>query len=176
MKGIIDNLLQELRVGSHSFKNNELKIFHPGRQASIYVDSLEIGSIGEVHPSIIRRLDIPQRILFAEIDLHDLFQIRKTDLQLKELPIFPSSTRDLTITLDDEVPIQEIFNAIYSIPSRLLETVNLTDVYCSEKLGEGKKNVTFHFVYRDKKKTVAQEAVEADHARITSQIEARIRR
>jgi len=43
-------------------------------------------------------------------------------------------------------------------------------VYCSEKLGKEKRNVTFHFVYRDRKKTVAQEAVDAEHARITSQI------
>lgn len=176
MKGMIENLLSELQVGAFTFKNNDSKIFHPGRQASIYVESLEVGSIGEVHPSIIRRLDVPQRILFAELDLHNLYQVRKSDLQLKELSIFPSSTRDLTITLDDEVPIQEIFNAIYSIPSRLLESVSPINVYCSEKLGEGKKNVTFHFVYRDKKKTVAQEAVDAEHARITSQIEARIRR
>ncbi|MFQ5729461.1 MAG: phenylalanine--tRNA ligase subunit beta, partial [Waddliaceae bacterium] len=176
VKGIIENLLTEVGIKTFSFKNNQQSIFHPGRQASIYLDSIEIGALGEVHPAILRRLDMPQRILFAELDLHILFQRRKTGLQMKEIPVFPSSTRDLTITLKEEVPIQEIFDIVYSIPSRLLEKVILLDVYRSEKIGKGNKNVTFHFVYRDKKKTVAQEAVDADHARITSQIESYIRR
>lgn len=176
LKGMVETLLNELHIGSYSFKNNKLKTFHPGRQASIYIDSLEIGSLGEIHPEIQRKLDVPQKILFAEIDLHDIFKVRPTEMKMKEIPIFPNSTRDLTITLDEHIPIQEIFDIIYSIPSRLLESVTLTDVYLSDKIGKGKKNVTFHFVYRDKKKTVAQETVEAEHARIISQIETRIRR
>jgi phenylalanyl-tRNA synthetase beta chain len=176
LKGIIENLMQELCVNSFSLKNNNIKRLHPGRQASIYVNTLEIGSFGEIHPSILRRLDFPQKVLFAEIDLHDLIKVSQRGLKFNELPIYPSSTRDLTITLDADVPIQEIFDTIYSISSSLLETVSLSDVYCSDKLGPRKKNVTFHFVYRDKKKTVAQEAVDAEHARIQSQIDARIRR
>ncbi|NGX43211.1 MAG: Phenylalanine--tRNA ligase beta subunit [Chlamydiae bacterium] len=174
LKGIVENLFTEIGAETFSFKNNALKIFHPSRQASVYVDGLEIGTLGEVHPAILRRLDIPQRIYFAELDLHNLIQVRKTEIMMRKIPIFPSSKRDLTITLKEEVPIQKIFDIIYSIPSKLLETVTLIDVYRSDKIGKENKNVTFHFVYRDKKKTIAQEAVESEHARISSQIESRI--
>lgn len=176
LKGILEAILQEVAGRVYSFKNNGIKTFHPGRQASIYAGELEIGSFGEVHPSIQRKLDFAQKILFAEIDLHNLIGLKRKNLLLQEIPIYPSSSRDLTLTVDKEVPMQEIFDIIYSISSRLLERVSLRAVYHSDKLGPDKKNVTFHFVYRDRKNTVAQGSVDAEHARIQSQIEARIRR
>jgi len=171
LKGMIENLLGELPVRVRPiFENKQLPIFHPGRQASIDVDSLKIGALGEVHPEIVRRLDIPQRIYFAEINLHDLNLSRKKKLTLKELPVFPGSFRDMTLTLDEKTPVQKILNALHSIPSRLLKKVDCISVYRSEKL-KGKKNVTWRLLYRDDKKTVSQQAVDAEHARIMLHVE-----
>jgi phenylalanyl-tRNA synthetase beta chain len=52
----------------------------------------------------------------------------------------------------------------------LLEDFSVLDLYRSPKLGEGVKNVTFRFVYRDTTKTIAQEAVDQEHARITDKV------
>ena len=65
---------------------------------------------------------------------------------------------------------------VHEVPSRLLEKVSILDIYRSDKLGKNIKNVTFHFVYRDPRKTLAQETVDAEHARMTSEVEKRIRR
>lgn len=170
LKGIIENILSELKIEAVTFKAKHLKSFHPGRQAAIYVDSLEIGSLGEVHPTILRRLDVSQRIFFAELNLHDLFKVKKSALKMKEIPIYPGSERDWTITLKNETPIMEILKFVHSLPSRLLEEVALLDIYESEKLGKGLKNVTFHFMYRDLKKTIAQERVDAEHLRIITEV------
>lgn len=168
LKGIIENIFRELGIEGYTFRNNQLPTLHTGRQASIYVGENEIGTFGEVHPSIQRRLDVPQRILFAEMDLQSLYRLRKPLQKMKPLPIYPCSERDWTIKLKEEIPIEQVFNAIHSIPTTLLEEVTLLDVYRSEKLGKEFKNVTFHFVYRDKEKTIAQEAVDAEHARVTT--------
>lgn len=169
LKGIIENLLGAIGE-TFSFQPSQLPIFHPGRQAGIFAKSLRIGSLGEVHPKIVRRLDVPQRIFFAEIDLHDLFQVKKTDIQMQDIPIYPGSSRDLTMTLKEEISIQSIFNTIQMVSSPLLEEVRVVDLFRSEKIGKGFKNVTFHFVYRDKFKTISQVDVDAEHARITAQI------
>lgn len=168
LKGIIENILVELGIEGYSFRNNHLPTLHTGRQASIYVGESEIGTLGEVHPAIQRRLDVPQRILFAEMDLQNLYRLRKPTQRMTPLPIYPCSERDWTIKLKEKMTIDQVFNAIHSIPTTLLEDVTLLDVYRSEKLGNEFKNVTFHFVYRDKEKTIAQEAVDAEHARITT--------
>lgn len=170
LKGIIENLLHEFGVVDATFKNNHLDVFHTGRQASVYVNSLEIGSIGEIHPSILRRLDVGERVLFAEFNLRDLFQVRKKFLKMKPIAIYPSSDRDWTITLDESVPIGDITKITKHIESPILEDVIVLDIYRSPKLGHGLKNVTLHFTYRDRSKTVSQESVDQEHARITDKV------
>lgn len=166
LKGIIENILKELRISNVSFKANNLKTFHTGRQAAIYADSLEIGSMGEIHPSIIRRLDVPQRIYFAELNLHDLMQKSQGDYRMQEISIYPGSARDWTVTIEEQRPVQQIFDIIRAIPSKLLKQASLLDIYRSEKLGANMKNVTLRFIYRDDQKTISQEAVDGEHARI----------
>lgn len=164
MKGLVENLLDGLGVDGYAFQPIQLPIFHPGRQAAVRVGELELGSIGEVHPSIQRRLDVPQRLYFAEINLHDLLKVRKHERKMADLPLYPGSDRDWTITLEDAFTVQPIIDFLQAQPSKLLQKVSLLDIYRSERLGEGKKNVTFRFFYRSPDRTVEQEEVEKEHA------------
>lgn len=170
LKGIVENLLGELKAANVSFKDGDLTSLHPGRSASIYADAVKVGSIGEVHPAVSRRLDVPQRILFAEINLHDLYQKRDIQKKMQEIPLYPGSERDWTITLHEALPIAEVFEAVKSASSKLLENVVLLDIYRSDKLGKDLKNATFRFLYRDMKKTIAQETVDAEHARVLTKV------
>lgn len=176
LKGIIENFLAELGISNVTFRSDQLPQFHPGRQASVFVNEMDVGALGEVHPSIVRRLDVSQRIYFAELDLHNLVRVRKREAKMTEISQYPGSDRDWTITVEESVSVQNILDSIHEVPSRLLEKVSILDIYRSDKLGKNIKNVTFHFVYRDPRKTLAQETVDAEHARMTSEVEKRIRR
>ena len=166
LKGIIENTLQELNVGGIQFKASRLNSLHPGRQAEICYGSVVIGVIGEVHPSVLRRLDLSQQVFFAEINLNDLIKIRSVDRSMQMIPVYPSSERDWTLTVEEGVSLESILDAISSLKSRLIEKVTLLDIYRSEQLGSGLKNVTLRFVYRDIEKTISQETVEKEHGRI----------
>lgn len=166
LKGMIENLLNGLNIKRFSFRTSSLSTFHSGRQAVILVDSHEVGTLGEIHPSIQRKLDTSERILYAEINLHDLFKASRSELKMKAIPIYPSSQRDWTVTLNEQVPLQQLIGSIQRIPSTLLEEVSLKDVFRSEKLGKDKKNMTLHFVYRHAEKTISQEEVDQEHLRI----------
>lgn len=170
LKGIVENLLKELKVKDVAFRESSLPMLHPGRQAAIFSGELKIGTLGEIHPGVQRRLDVPQRIFFAEINLHDLLQVRVTEEKMQPLPIYPGSERDWTLTLQEATPIDDIFNAVYAVTSKYLENISLLDVYRSEKLGEGLKNVTFRFFYRDPDRTMEQEKVDTEHARIVQSV------
>lgn len=170
LKGIVENLLQELGIKNTLFKESHFKTFHDTRQAAILVGDIEIGSIGEIHPSIQRKLDVSGRILFAELNLHDLYPLKKQHVKFSPLPVYPSSTRDWTITLKEEVTYDQILQIIHAVPHKLLEKVMIIpEIYRSEKLGEGLKNMTFRFIYRDAEKTILQEDVDAEHATIVNE-------
>ncbi|MCH9632732.1 MAG: Phenylalanine--tRNA ligase beta subunit [Chlamydiae bacterium] len=175
LKGIIENLLAPLHTSSIQYSKSDLNTFHPGIQAQITIDNVVIGSFGEIHPSILRKVGLKQPVFFAEILLSPLIPISLKPLELKPIAQFPASERDWTFTCLDELEIGHLIQAITSISSRLLKDVFLLDLYQSEKIGVDKKNVTLRFVYRNDKKTISFEAVEIEHARITSDVQEKMK-
>lgn len=167
LKGIVENLLDALKIEGAQFEPSHLHSLHPGRQARIKIGDRVIGVIGEVHPELAAKIDIPQRAFFAELELQELMALVPKQTKVEEVPQFPGSERDWTVTLNEHLPIEEILRSLRSVPSRLLESVTLLDLYKSEQIGKDKKNATFRFYYRDKEKTIAYETVEQEHTRIT---------
>lgn len=170
LKGIVENFLKELGLTNLNFKNLKLGTFHSGRQASIFIDSLEIGSIGEIHPAIQRRLDVPQRILFGEFNLQDLLPLTKPLDKMKPLSIYPKSDRDWTFTIKKSVPYEVIHRLLVNFHSPILENVSLKAIYQSEKIGLDYQNMTLHFVFRDLSKTIEQQAVDAEMKRLSTAV------
>lgn len=174
LKGIVENFLAGLHIGPVAFVRSHLHNFHPGRQASIKVGDQTIGVLGEVHPNHIQKLDIGQRVYFAEINLQDVLQLAPKLCHVAEINPYPGSERDWTITVSDEMTIARLLEIIKESSSRLLEQVYLLDLYKSDQIGQDKRNVTFRFYYRDQKKTIAYETVEKEHARLTEAVQKKL--
>ncbi len=166
LKGIIENLLAGFKIEELAFEVSHLHNFHPGRQAKVKKGDVYLGVIGEVHPDHVAKIDIPQRVYFAEINLHEVMNLQPKAWQVKEWGQFPGSQRDWTVMLNAEVPVEAILSTLRAGASPLLEKVILLDLYKSEQIGKDKKNATFRFFYRDKEKTVDFETVEREHARL----------
>ncbi|NGX27085.1 MAG: hypothetical protein K940chlam6_01012, partial [Chlamydiae bacterium] len=169
VKGHVENLLMAIGLEA-VFEPSHLHNFHPGRQARVKMGDVIVGALGEVHPKHLREIGIGQRVLYAEINLHDLMDLKKDVHQAKEFSLFPRSQRDWTVTLASTTPIGTILEEIRSARSTILEKVFLLDLYKSDKIGKDKKNATFRFLYRDLKKTIAYEDVEKEHAKLTEHI------
>ena len=169
VKGHVENLLMAIGLEA-VFEPSHLHNFHPGRQARVKMGDVIVGALGEVHPKHLREIGIGQRVLYAEINLHDLMDLKKDVHQAKEFSLFPRSQRDWTVTLASTTPIGTILEEIRSARSTILEKVFLLDLYKSDKIGKDRKNATFRFLYRDLKKTIAYEDVEKEHAILTEHI------
>ncbi len=170
LKGIVENFLASFGITQVAFTRSTFSPFHPGRQAAVTIESTSIGFLGEVHPAILRKVGISQPVFIAELDLEILFKAQKIEQKMESLSLYPASERDWTITLEESVPNEKILSLIRSLNSSLLEEVTLLDIYRSESVGVGHKNATFRFLYRDKTKTIEQEAVDAEHKRIIQEV------
>lgn len=170
LKGIVENLLASLKVNNFYFQTSQHKNFHPGRQAALMIEDVEIGILGELHPLTLKQIDLEQPVYFAEFNLEDLFRFVKTEIKMEPLPQYPASDRDWTVTLNETQQVGSLFECIKKQSSDLLESFFLLDVYRSDKLGSDRKNVTFRFIYRDKGKTISVADVENEHHRITQNI------
>ncbi|MGM0439699.1 MAG: phenylalanine--tRNA ligase subunit beta [Chlamydiota bacterium] len=169
IKGIVENLFAGLELENLTFKRSQLPVFHPGRQASIFKDEIDIGVIGELHPALLSQQGVGQRIFFAEINLDNILKMQPHTKTMEPLPQYPGSERDWTITIKEDLPIQDIIDIMEEAPSKLLKEVSFVGQYYDEqKVGSGWKNVTFNMLYRSDKKTVSLAAVEKDHAKVVS--------
>lgn len=175
LKGIVENFFLRLGVSGIAFEISHLHHFHPGRQARIKKGDVYLGIMGEIHPDVIRTADISQRVYFAEISLSELLPLIPKHFKVSDIPQFPGSERDWTLSLPEQMPVETILNSVRSARSRLLEKVILLDLYKSEQIGKDRKNATFRFFYRDLEKTIAYETVEREHARVTQMVNEKIK-
>ena len=175
LKGMAENLCDALRIARYSFEPTHLHTLHPWRQAKIKSGDITLGVIGEIHPQLLLKLDIQQRVYFAELNLNDILAVKKKGKVFSELAAFPSSERDWTVTLKENIPIAQIAQAIERTKSPYLEHFYLLDLYTSDQLGKDRKNATFRLCYRDPSKTMAFEVVEQEHQKLTHSVAEKLR-
>ncbi|MCX6987636.1 MAG: phenylalanine--tRNA ligase subunit beta [Chlamydiae bacterium] len=170
LKGIIENLYSFFKIDNLSFEVSHLHNFQPGRQARIIHKGETLGVIGEVHPNTLGKIDIKQRIFYAELNLHQILHLQPRTIQVQPLPQFPGSERDWTLTVKKETSLADILGKIEEEQPTILTKVFMLDLFESEKLGSDRKNITLRFCYRDKEKTLSYEMVEEEHAKVTQKV------
>ncbi len=163
MKGILLEALSKLGVYGVEFTaNKENPTFHRGRCADISIGEKKIGVIGEIAPAVLDNYGIGTRAYVATLDIADIFDARIVEKKFKPTPKFPASTRDLAIICDDELPAASLEKAIRAGAGKLLEKVELFDVYKGSSIAEGKKSVAYTMTLRAADRTLTVE--ECDRA------------
>ena len=77
---------------------------HPGRSARILLDGRAIGWIGELHPQWQQQYDLPQSVVWFEIELAALAQGNVP--KLADISRFPPVRRDIAVMVDENVNVQ----------------------------------------------------------------------
>ena len=163
LKGILLEALDKLGVyGVEYTANKENPTFHCGRCADISIGEKKIGEIGEIAPAVLENYGIGTRAYVATLDIADIFDARIVEKKFKPTPKFPASTRDLAIICDDELPAAALEKAIRQGAGKLLEKVELFDVYKGSSIAEGKKSVAYTMTLRAADRTLTVE--ECDRA------------
>lgn len=163
VKGIIEALFETAGIPAREYRaNTSGNTFHPGRTADIYCGDVYLGIIGEIHPSVCSSYDFNCPVTVCELDLDNMYSVRKTDFDYKPLPKHPALERDFSFVCDEELEAGTIEKAIKSSGVSILESVKLFDVYRGNQIGEGKKSLSFALNLRAPDRTLNDE--EADKA------------
>jgi len=153
--------------------------FHPGRTADIMLDKEKIGVIGEIHPKVAKNYKLENRVLVGELNLEQLIEYANTDKKYIPLPKYPAVTRDIAIVVDKKILSGEIEEIILKKGGRLLEKVELFDVYEGNQIPEGYKSMAYALSFRASDRTLKDEEVDELVDKIISEladkIDARLR-
>ena len=159
LKGIIECLLETFGVSAEYTVSNE-PYLHPGRQAVAAYNGASIVTMGEVHPDVAAAYDMPIRVYIAEVDLSALFAIETPKTLYKALPRFPAVERDLALLCDASMPVASIEAIIRKAGGKILESVDLFDVYQGAQIEAGKKSVAYSLKFRAADRTLSDEDID----------------
>ncbi len=170
LKGAVEDIFA--LFGAHTdIERSAEPYLHPGRQAMMKANNTPAAVFGEVHPTVAKDYGIEEKIYVAEIKLDVLFGINKRKTVYKPLPKFPAVERDFALLCDIELPIGNLEKAIASGASRLLEKIELFDVYTGSQIPEGKKSVAFSVTLRSADSTLSDEEIDSVTAKIIAKLE-----
>ena len=171
LKGLVESICKLLGAHTQYERSNE-PYLHPGRQALVKANNKECAVFGEVHPVVAESYGIDTRVYVAEIKLDVLLGIEKRKTVYKPLPKFPAVERDYAMLVDAEVPVGTLEKAISSGACRLLEKIELFDIYQGSQIPEGKKSVAFSVFLRSQDSTLTDKEIDDINAKIIKKLEA----
>jgi len=151
--------------------------FRRGRQsgfalsAEIFHGRDRIGHGGQLSSASSFGLTTP--VLAAEIDLTTIDQATENAERFKGIDRYPAVTRDVAMFVGREVMHGDIVKVIAAANERLLEKVELFDLFMendAKELSQARKSLAYSLTYRDKNRTLTNEEVTAAHARIRERL------
>ena len=172
LKGLIENVLEIASINRYDVvREIENESYHTGRCANFKVGIDVIATIGEVHPEVLDNYGIEKRAYLAEVNLSKITKYSKVNKKYVEVPKFPAVERDIAIIVDEKVEVGQIEKIITKKAKKLLEKMQLFDIYRNEKLGENKKSVAYSLIFRDKNRTLSDDEINVVMENIISELQ-----
>ena len=132
---------------------------HPGRSARVVLDGAQIGWLGELHPRLLRKYELPAPLVLFELDTEPL--LARNLPRYAEVSKFPPVRRDLAYVFDEKFPAQSIVDSLMRSKSPIVEAISVFDVYRGKGIENGKKGLAFRVLLQDTQKTLTDAEVDA---------------
>jgi len=159
-KAVFEKIINVLGLKIDSYTQSENADVTNSLQAIIKNE--KIAEIGMVSSKLRKRFDIKQPVFFADLNWDKLLELNsKIDIQYREVSKYPAVHRDLAIIVNKAVRFEEVEKATHSAKLNKLKTINLFDIFESEKIGTGKKSMAVSFTFLDEEKTLTDKEIDA---------------
>jgi phenylalanyl-tRNA synthetase beta chain len=155
---------------------------HPGRAAQVECDGQIVGVIGELHPRLQQKYELPLAPIVFEVNAQSLQDIALPTY--KETSKFQVVTRDLALVVKNTISVQEIMDIFHKemkqeSACKIIQAVVLFDEYRGKGLEQDEKSLAFRISLQDTQSTlqddVVAQAVEALIVAATQKVNARLR-
>ena len=141
--------------------------YHPGKSGRIFLNKGKdkvAAYFGEIHPNIIKKLNIKTESLIG-------FEIFLDNLKLPNKPLkdqktkysvsdFQKSERDFAFIIDRKVKAQDLVSVISSIDKNLISNIKVFDVYEGNNIPENQKSIAISVTIQSLEKTLTDNDLE----------------
>lgn len=148
--------------------------YHPGRSGALCLGPKnKLAFFGEIHPGLLRRMDIKGPVCAFEIFVDGLPKPKAKKSAAKphlDLPQLHTVDRDFAFVVDDDVAASAIVGAARGADKSLITDVSVFDVFAGGNLGEGKKSVAISVTMQPADQTLTDAEIDAVAAKIVANV------
>jgi phenylalanyl-tRNA synthetase beta chain len=157
-------------VDRFQFDRATLSCLHPGRSARILRGTAAVGWIGELHPSLVRGLELNAAPILFELDFEAALGVSRPSYV--EVSRFPAVRRDLAVVVDEGLPLRALRERVTLAASSLLRGFRVFDVYRGPGVETGRKSVALGLIFQDISRTLTDEDADQAVASIVAELRA----
>jgi len=132
---------------------------HPGQSAELLWEEQRVGYLGALHPSLIEKCEVTAPIFLFELK-YDLIRSKQLT-EFRNISKFPSVRRDLAVTIDQQIPAVLIEKFILKKAGKLLNNMQIFDVYQGQNIERGQKSIALGLTFQDASRTLKDEEIQA---------------
>jgi phenylalanyl-tRNA synthetase beta chain len=149
--------------------------YHPGRSGSLRLGPQNVlAHFGEIHPGVLRRMDVKGPIAGFEVLLDALPKPKARKSANRphlELAALQPVVRDFAFVVERDVAADAIVRAACGAVKGLITDVRVFDVFTDDTLGAGKKSLAVSVTLQPTDKTLTDDDIEAVAAKVVASVE-----
>jgi phenylalanyl-tRNA synthetase beta chain len=148
--------------------------YHPGRSGVLRLGPKVLAQFGELHPRVLRALDLKAPAVAFEVFLEaiPLPRAGRQKRSLLELSPFQPVSRDFAFLVDEAVPAEKVLRAARGADKALIAEVAVFDVYQGKGVEPGKKSLAIAVTLQPREATLTDQEIEAVSAKVVAQVTA----
>jgi phenylalanyl-tRNA synthetase beta chain len=160
LKAIVDGIIAKLNIADYAVEDSTCKKLAYGLQYKL--NSKQLVKFGAVAAQPLKLADMDKEVFYADFDFDMILKLaRKNKIIYQDVSKFPAVRRDLSMLIDKNVSFGHLKQIAQKTERKLLQEVNVFDVYEGDKLPEGKKSYALSFILQDNEKTLTDKAIDA---------------
>jgi phenylalanyl-tRNA synthetase beta chain len=172
VKGLVNNLLNDLGLWDARYEVGQHPSFHPGKCAKVIMGERQLAVLGELHPNVHTQYDFGNYpVQAATINLDVLYELVPERFDSEPVPAYPPVLEDLAFIVNEATPASQVEELIRQTGGKMLNTLALFDVYRSEQIGNGKKSLAYQLTYQNPERTLTDDEVAKLRERIVKRLE-----
>jgi len=168
LKGLLEGFLERFGVFGVGYERR-------AESTALYLESAElklgkqiIGEIGQLLPLLSREYECRDAVFLAELNIDVLLHRRTRAKSFKSLPQFPAIVRDVAMIVEDSVTHAHVLGVVKNAKLENLVDTRLFDVFRGKNVSEGQKSMAYTFVYRNADRTLTDDEVNNEHAKLVA--------
>jgi phenylalanyl-tRNA synthetase beta chain len=170
MKGFLESWFAMRKIKNYSVTKTENPVFKPGFGADFILNGKSVISFGEIAEDFTKGIRLKYPVYVALVELDKILNTQIPVIPYQLVTQFPAITRDVAVIVDESIENSLIVDCIKRAKCKMLENIEILDIYLDESIGKNKKSIAYTLTFRNPVTTLTDKEVNKAHEMIRAKL------